>query len=326
MAESFRWGIIGPGRIAEKFANDLKVVEGAERYAVASRSGSKDLAGKFGAAAFFKTYEGLAASPKVDAIYIATPHPMHADAAELCLRAGKPVVAEKPLTVNSKEAEGLIWLAQQQNTFLMEAMWTRFLPVHRQVRAWLEEGRIGEVYSVASNFGFRMTRGAQDRWLNPKLGGGALLDIGIYPLSVTQMVLGADPVEVQAQAILGETRVDVHTAVNLRYANGAVAQFTCSFLSDLNGAMTIIGTDGKITIPKQFYLSESAELRVYEGKNETFKQKHRSGGFEYQIEEAMACIRAGQIETPIMSHMDSLGNMRVMDEIRAQIGVKYPFE
>lgn len=326
VGEKFKWGIIGPGRIAETFARDIKVVQDAQVYAVASRSGSSQLADKFGVDVTYGRYEDLVNDRAVDAVYIATPHPFHAAPAEMCLRAGKPVLVEKPLTVNAAETEALVNLSREKGVFLMEAMWTRFLPVHQQIKTWLDEGRIGEIQAVRASFGFRLMKGDEDRWLNPHLAGGALLDIGIYPLSISQWVLNADPADVQAQAVRGNTGVDVYITANMKYANGAVAQFAATFLADTRDDLQIIGTDGKIIIPKNFHMAEKAELHVYGEKTRKFKQKHRSGGFEFQIEEAMNCMRDGKLESGSMTHDQSLGNMRVMDEIRAQIGVKYPFE
>ncbi|MBN2045573.1 MAG: Gfo/Idh/MocA family oxidoreductase [Anaerolineales bacterium] len=326
MEEIFNWGIIGPGRIAEKFANDLQVVKGAALYAVASRSGSTSLAEKHHVPRVYRSYQEIAADPKVDAIYIATPHPFHASAAKLCLEAGKPVLVEKPLTVNAAETAALIRLSQEKQVFLMEAMWSRFLPIHQQIRQWLDEEKVGQVQAVTSSFGFLHQKTDDDRWLNPLLGGGSLLDIGIYPLSITQFVMQTDPVQIQAQALLSSTGVDIYTAVNLKYASGAVAQFSCTFLADTTDGMEILGTEGKITIKKNFHMAEKAVLEVYQQRKKKFSGRLRSSGFEYQIEEAIACIRAGRIESQTMSHADSLGNMRLMDQIRTQIGVKYPFE
>ena len=326
MSEIFKWGIIGPGRIAEKFATDIKVVDGAAIHAVASKSGSAVLADKFNVPGRYQSYEEIAADPVIDAIYIATPHPFHAEAAKICLKAGKPVLVEKPLTVNAGETEELIALSQENQVFLMEAMWTRFLPVHKQIRQWLDDELIGDVQSVRASFGFLHEKSDDDRWLNPALAGGCLLDIGIYPLSITQFIMQADPVEIQAQGILSASGVDVFTAANLSYPSGAVAQIACTFFADTRDDLTILGTEGKISVKKDFYMSEKAVLHLNGQSKKKFSGRLRSGGFEYQIEEAMACIRAGKIESETMSHADSLGNLRVMDEIRSQIGVKYPFE
>jgi predicted dehydrogenase len=326
MRDIFRWGIIGPGRIADKFANDMKVVDGAILYAVASKSGSTTLADKYNVPVVYREYYQISEDPYLDAIYIATPHPFHADAARICLEAGKPVLIEKPLTVNATETEALISLAEEKQVFLMEAMWSRFLPVSQQIRKWLDEGLIGEVQSVHSSFGFLHQKGNDDRWLNPLLAGGALLDIGIYPLAITQYIMQAEPAQIQAQAILSNTGVDVFTASNLKYPSGAVAQIFCTFLANTKDDLVILGTKGKIRVKKNFYMAEKAELQIYGQRKIKFRGRLRSGGFEYQTAEVMACIRAGKIQSEIMPHAQSLGNLRVMDEIRAQIGVKYPFE
>ncbi len=326
MTELLRWGIIGPGRIAEKFAKDLTVVPDAKLYAVASQSGSRQLADSFRVPSFYDNYQALAADPAVAAIYIATPHNSHYQNARLCLEAGKPVMVEKPLTVNAAQAEELVSLAQAKGVFLMEALWTRFLPAFRRVRGWLEAEEIGEVLMMRSSFNARMAFDAGGRHYDPDLAGGSLLDLGIYSLAVSQSVMQANPTSIQAQAVVGSTGVDECLAVNLQYASGAISQFSTMFRGHSANGMEVFGTRGKISIESWFFKAESAHLERYGRQPERFRGKFRRGGFEYQIEEAGRRIRAGEIESPLMSHTDSLANLRVMDEIRRQIGVRYPFE
>lgn len=326
MTEPLRWGILGPGRIAEKFAKDLTAVPGARLYAAASLSGSRQLADRFRVPVFYDTYEALVSDPRVEAVYIATPHNFHFDNARLCLEGGKPVLVEKPLTVNAAESEALVALAQEKGVFLMEALWTRFLPVWQRVRSWLEAGEIGEVLMIRTSFNARMTYDPKGRHYDPHLAGGSLLDLGIYPLAVTQWIMQASPASIQAQAVVSSTGVDECLAVNLQYDSGAISQFSTMFRGHSANGIEIFGTKGKISMDGSFFKSESVHLERYGRKPERFNQKFRSGGFEYQIDEAGRQIRAGEIESPVMSHADSLVNMRVMDEIRRQIGLKYPFE
>ncbi|MEJ2759332.1 MAG: Gfo/Idh/MocA family oxidoreductase [Anaerolineales bacterium] len=315
----------GPGRIAEKFADDLQAVPGAEIYAIASRSGGHAFASKFDVPVIYDHYQDLAEDPSVDAIYVATPHPFHFENAQLCLEAGKPVLIEKPITVTAQQAESLIELARSKKVFLMEAFWTRFLPVYQTIRTWLDSGTLERVVTLHASFCFTGKEDEQDRWLNPELAGGTLLDVGIYPISVFQWILQENPIHVQALAALGKTGVDTTLSVQMQYPGGAMAQFFTSFEIKSRGQMSIYGTRGAIHINDDFHGATMATL-VANGKETSINEGFRAGGFEYQIEEAMDCIRQGLVESPRMSHADSLANIQLMDAIRAQIGLKYPFE
>jgi len=325
MAENFRWGVIGPGHIARKFAQDVQVVEGSEVYAAASRSGAEEFVREFKVPVVYDSYEALVHDSMVDGVYIATPHHLHFENARLSLDAGKPVLCEKPLTVNAIQAEQLIKLSNAKNLFLMEALWTRYLPIYQQVRRMLDEGTIGEVRSMQSTFGFVANHDKKGRWLNPELAGGTLLDLGIYPIAVSQWVMQANPVAVQSQAVLSSGGVDVLLAVNLQYASGAISQFTSSFVHKASNQFAIYGSKGSIVIQEPFWGGNSVVLEVNE-KQTTIHEPFLSLGFEYQIEDAVRCIRAGKLESPSMTHADTLANMRLMDTIREQVGVRYPFE
>jgi predicted dehydrogenase len=289
-SSSFRWGILGPGRIAHRFAQDLEVVEGAGLAAVASRSAerARDFAQRYGAHASYDSDEALAADPNVDAIYIATPHRFHHAQARLCLDAGKPVLCEKPFTVNAAQAADLVQLAQAKGLFLMEALWSRYLPVWRQVREWLDDGAIGSVPLISSTFCFRAERDPIDRKFNHDLAGGALLDLGVYNISLSQWVIG---VRLRHDlAYIGDTGVDELTAVTMAYLRDVVSQFTCSFLVDGVNEMAIYGTKGRIRVHPNFWEPTQATL-VVGGKERVVRLPFRRNGFEYQIEEAMRCIR-----------------------------------
>jgi len=323
----FNWGLIGPGRISQQFAEDLKVVEGAALYAVASTNLERGeaFAKKYGGEKTYTSYEALVNDPQVDAIYIGTPHPFHFENTMLCLNAGKPVLCEKPLTVNAAQAKILIETAQAKKVFLMEALWTRYLPIFEPIRKWLDEGSIGDIHLLSSTFGFNIPKGKNDRWLNPELAGGTLLDMGVYPITTSQWVMGQMPVSFGAKAIIGETGVDECTTVVMQYANGAISQFSSNFLSDNFNNFYIYGTKGSIRIHPNHWAATEATLSV-QGQDITVHRPLRSQGFEYQTEEAMRCIRAGLLESPGMTHAQTLANMELMDGIRAEIGLKYPFE
>ena len=323
----FNWGLIGPGRIAQQFADGLKVIDDANLYAVASSSAERaaDFAGKNGGEKTYTSYEALVNDPQVDAVYIATPHRFHFDNAMLCLNAGKPVLCEKPLTVNAAETRKLIETARANNIFLLEALWTRFLPIYTQIRQWLDEGLIGDMHLLTSSFGFNIPKGKDDRWLNPKLAGGTLLDMGIYPISTSQWIMSQEPASFGAKAILGQTGVDELTSVVLQYPNGVISQFYSSFLSNDLNDFYIHGSKGSIRIHPNYWGATQATLSV-DGQELTISKPMRAGGFEYQTEEAMRCIRAGLLESPGMPHAQTLANMELMDSIRAAIGLRYPFE
>lgn len=327
MADTFRWGLIGPGRIAHRFANGLKVIEDAHLYAVASTSKERAeaFAAQYGAEKTYDSYPALLSDPLVDAVYVATPHNFHYEHVRLCLEAGKPVLCEKPLTVNAEQARKLIEISQARKVFLMEALWTRYLPIYGVVRQWLDEGAIGQVEYLTATFGFRLERDEGDRWLNPDLAGGVLLDMGIYPIAVSQFVFQQNPQTFQAVARLGSTGVDEFVALTLPYPGGGVAQVSCNFITTNSNDCWIYGTRGHIRIHPYFWETGHATL-VNDRGEQTVERTLRGSGFEYEAEEAARCVRAGLLESPGMTHADTLANMRLMDAIRAQIGVKYPFE
>lgn len=323
----FRWGILGPGRIAHRFAQALEAVEGARLVAVASRSAerAREFAQRYGITSSYDSDEALAADPNVDAVYIATPHRFHHAQARLCLEAGKPVLCEKPFTVNATQAADLIQLAQAKGLFLMEALWSRYLPVYRQVREWLDARQIGDIRLLTSTFCFRPERDPSDRKFSHELAGGALLDLGVYNVSTSQWAIGNDPSAIVALAMLGDTGVDELTTAVLAYPGDVVSQFTCSFLMGAANTFTIYGTDGFVRIEADFWSSTRATLSIH-GKESVATLPFRRNGFEYEIEEAMSCIRRGKAESEEMPLASSLANMKTMDQIREQIGLRYSFE
>jgi predicted dehydrogenase len=323
----FNWGIIGPGRIAQQFAAGLKVIDDAALYAVASSSSERAqaFAAQHGGEKTYTSYEALVNDPQVDAIYIATPHRFHIENALLCLKAGKPVLCEKPLTVNAAETQRLIETARANKVFLMEALWTRYLPIYQPIREWLDAKAIGDLKLLVSTFGITVPTDQGDRWLNPELAGGTLLDMGVYPIAVSQWIMGQMPQSFSAQAYLGRTGVDELTAGLLKYENGVISQFHSSFITDGANDFVIYGSSGHIRIHAAYWAATQATL-VTSDQTLTVSRPFRGGGFEYQTEEAMRCIRAGLLESPGMTHADTLANMQLMDNIRAEIGLRYPFE
>jgi predicted dehydrogenase len=326
-ADSIQWGLVGPGTIARKFANDLQVTSNGRLRAIVSRdlNRARAFAEEFGAELAYDDARALAADPSVDMVYVSPPHPAHFEIVKMLLQAGKPVLCEKPLTVNAHQARELIALSETCGVFLMEAMWTRFLPVYARIREWLDQGRIGCPQVVSSCFCIQPERDPTNRWFNPSLAGGGLLDVGVYNLAVSQLVMGRKPDRVAASARFSETGVDELLSASLHYDHGGMAQLLCGLSSAFDNSLVIGGEKGFIRVPSRFIHGKEAVLDI-DGKIETFRQKQRGGGFEFQIEEAMRCFRNGEIESPILPHADTLATLETMDEIRRQIGLRYPIE
>jgi predicted dehydrogenase len=327
MGDKFRWGIIGPGRIAQKFAQGLQVIAEARLQAVASTNGERAqaFADQYNAQKAYSSYEAMLNDPQVDAVYIATPLNFHYDNARICLEAGKPVLCEKPLTVNATQAQALCELARAKSIFLMEALWTRFHPAYQQVRRWLDDGAVGEIRLLDSTMGFNKPKDPQDRLFNPNLAGGALLDLGVYPIAISQWVMGKNPTAFQVKSHFSDTGVDDLTCATLQYGEGAFSQFSCNFLTDNQNEFIIYGTQGAIRIHPFYWLSTRVSLLTPD-REETIQCPFRASGFEYEAEEVMRCVRDGKLESDIMPHAHTLANMSLMDDIRQEIGLVYPFE
>lgn len=326
MGHRVRWGILGPGSIARKFATGLKSVDGAELAAVASRTkGSAEaFAAEFGVPRAHVGYENLAADPQVDVIYVATPHPMHADNAILCLNAGKAVLCEKPLTMNAAQAQQIIAAARATKVFCMEAMWTRFVPSTRRLQKLLADGAIGEVRMVMADFGYRSNYDPKSRQLAPALGGGGLLDVGCYPISLASMILG-NPTSITGLADIGRTGVDEQSAAVLGYDDGRLAVIACAVLTETPGEASILGTKGRIRLEKGWWHGSRMVL-TRGGKTEVIDEPSTGNGFNYEAEEVARCLAAGKTESQLMPLDESLQIMRTMDSLRAQWSLKYPME
>ena len=326
-SSTLHWAIVGPGHIARKFAKDLHFTDGGRLHSIASRdlARARAFADDCGAAHAFDDLHALAADPTVDLVYIATPHPAHFETAKLLLKAGKPVLCEKPLTVNAEQARELIAISRAKRVFLMEAMWTRCLPIFPRVREWLDAGRIGRPTLVSSHFHITAPQVMANRWFNPELAGGSLLDLGVYNLAVSQWVMGRKPDQVAAVARFSESGVDEFLAASLHYPHGGLAQISCGLSGDSDNSLVISGERGFIRLPPRFLHAAEATLHT-DGKTESVSAPLRSDGFEFEIDEAMRCFRNGEIESPLMPHADTLATMETMDEIRHQIGLSYPGE
>jgi predicted dehydrogenase len=321
------WGIMGTGWIADRFASDLQYVTNGEAVAVGSRTieSASKFAENMNIPIAYGTYEELVTDPNIDVIYIGTPHPFHIEHVTLALQAGKSVLCEKPFTVNAAELEKLIELAREKNVFMMEAMWTRFLPAIVKVREWIQQGCIGEVKQVRAEFGFQSEWNPQGRLLNPELGGGALLDAGIYPISFAAMIFGAKPIHISSTAEIGQTGVDEHFTALLDYGSGQAALLSGAVRLDLNNDAYIYGTKGHIHIPTFLYANE-ATLQVNDEDAQLFTAPRSSHGYAYEAEEVGRLILDGQKESSVISLDESLNIIRILDKMREQWGLKYPFE
>ncbi|MBM2617322.1 Gfo/Idh/MocA family oxidoreductase [Actinoplanes sp. LDG1-06] len=322
--QKVRWGILGPGGIAASFAADLRHVPGAELAAVGSRrqETATEFAQKFGFARAHGSYADLAADPEVDVVYIATPHAFHAEAAHLCVAAGKAVLVEKPITLDLPEAARLVAAAREKGVFLMEAMWMRLNPAIRKIVELVEEGTIGWVSSIHADFGLQGPFDAEHRLRDPKLGGGALLDLGVYPINFAHLIMGA-PASVQAWAHLTPERVDENTGILMGWEPGAVAALTCSINGQSRNNATITGTDGRIELPEGFFVPRSFVLQRAGREAETFEFDFPGSGYQFEAAEVQRCLLAGELESPLMPHATTLEIMTLLDTIREEIGVAY---
>ena len=325
MAEKTRWGILSTGRIAGIFAEGLQSTENAELLAVGSRTqeAADAFAEKWNVPHCHASYEALAADPDVDAIYVATPHPFHKLNSLLCIEAGKAVLCEKPFTINAAEAEAVVAAARRKQVFCMEAMWSRFLPLTRKVRAMIDEGAIGDVRMVVIDFGFRAGLDPEGRLFKPALGGGGLLDVGVYAVSLAQWILGT-PTDVASLAHLGETGVDEQAAFILKFAGGELAVLCSAIRTNTPQQAEILGTEGRVHI-QPFWKPTQATL-VKGQETQGIGLPFDGNGYNYEAAEVGACLRAGKLESDVMPLDETIEIMRTLDRIRAQWPLKYPME
>lgn len=323
------WGIIGPGKIARKFATDLAGIPGAKLHAVASTSTdrAKAFAEEFGANHYFSSYEALVQCPDLHVVYIATPHAFHPEQVLICLEAGIPVLCEKPITLNAAQLRLLIEAAHRHNTFLMEALWSRFLPTTRKVLDLIASGAIGKVLTVKADFGFHSPYNPSQRTFDPALGGGSLLDIGIYPLFLANLLLGK-PQNIKATAKLAPTGVDETCAAILQYPGGEMAIIDSTFVYKTPTEAYIYGDNGGcIHIHPRFHgPNEGFTLLMPDRDPVFFPFEWDNLGYRYEAIEVMQCLRDGKKESDLWPLSASLQLMETLDEIRAQIGVRYPGE
>ncbi|WP_395145043.1 Gfo/Idh/MocA family protein [Armatimonas sp.] len=335
-----RWGILGAGSIANRFTESIALLSDQNVVAVGSRDAEKAAAfgSKHSITNRHGSYEALCSDPDVDAIYVATPHTFHKEHSILALKSGKHVLCEKPFTINRAEAEAVVTVAQETGLFLMEGMWSRFFPVWDKVRALIAEGAIGKPRMLYADFGFRcgpspsnvgddgkiIGLNPQARLFNPELGGGAIMDVGIYPVSLAQMLLG-DPDQVACLGTIGHTGVDENAGMLLHFPSGAVAVMSTSFQVSTPQSATLIGESGKLEVAAPWWTPRKLTL-TRGSESEVFELPFDGPGFQFEAMHFAERLRTGHTQSDILSHSDSLAVMGALDNLRSQIGLKYPME
>ncbi|MBC7417806.1 MAG: Gfo/Idh/MocA family oxidoreductase [Pedobacter sp.] len=321
-----RWGIIGAGGIANSFVQDFRWMENATLIAIAARDISR-------AQAFASqyqipqalSYEELYLSAEIDAVYIATLHHLHYEQALRCIEQGKAVLCEKPITINLAQINDLVIAAKKARVFLMEAMWTYFLPAIHQAKKWLDEGKIGKLKVIQSDFAYPMDKVAQAKMFNPNLAGGSLFELGIYPIAIADYFTNQAPVSISASGKISASGVDESLAITLQYSE-VIATLFSSIITRMSNAARFFGENGYIEIP-DFWQAKSCKLYNTDYQLvESFEDNRQSHGFIFEMQHANDLILAGKHESDIMPHSRSEAIQETMDEARRQIKLKYPFE
>jgi predicted dehydrogenase len=325
-SEKFSWGICGPGGIARAFAQDLTLMQGHTIGAVGSRSleNAQKFATTFGGTAY-GSYEELVADPTIDAIYVATPHPAHHDNVILALNAGKPVLCEKPFSVNAVQAQSMIDAAAHNGVALMEAMWARFLPHYAKVREIVESGVLGPILSIHADHGQRLADQGIARLIEPDLAGGALLDLGIYPVSFAHMILGT-PAQITSTAVMTDQGVDAQTSMIFTYQDGAQAVLTTTMIEQTPCRAVVAGLNGWLEIDRTFYNPAAMRVVLNDGTTTEYPNTYRGHGLREQAEVFKQLVRSGKLESEILTWKATVEIMKTLDTVREQIGLKYPFE
>jgi predicted dehydrogenase len=325
MEKKIKWGILSTGHISKKFADALAILPDAELAAVASRDleTARKFADKYNVPKTYGTYEELAEDPDIDVIYIGTPHTFHLENSVMCMRKGKAVLCEKAFTINGSEAREMVRVAREENVFLMEAMITRHVPLIKKVLTWIKDGRIGEVRMVRAS---RCARGVFPpgaRQMNPELGGGSLLDVGVYVISFASMIFQKFPVETVGVGHIGDWGSDEQGIAVLKYGNGEIADLSFALRTAAVNEAYIFGTEGYIKIEDVFAVPTRASLFINKAEAEVLEEPIIGNALNYEAEEVMRCLRAGLKESPLMPLDESIQIMEIMDNLRKPWGLVY---
>lgn len=325
--KNFNWGILGTGGIAQAFVADLFRIDGHNVVAIGSRSidTSKKFANAIPGAVAYGSYSDLVSDKNVDAIYVATPHPMHEEHSLLAINAGKPVLCEKPFAMSTAQTQSMIDASRNNGVALLEAMWTRYLPHIALVREILKSGVLGEIQTVEADHGQRLADRGIARLVDPNLGGGALLDLGIYPISFAHLILGA-PAHITASAVMTDRGVDAQTSAIFTYKDGAQAIINTTMIAQTPCRAVVSGLLGRLEIDRTFYTPSNMRVVLYDGATTEYPSIYSGHGLREQAIEMARVVHSGEIESPLMPHHETISVMKSMDEIRRQIKLTYPFE
>lgn len=326
MTETINWGILGAGNIAGALVEGIREA-GGRVSAVGSRNAARaeGFAEKFKIPDFYGSYADLLADDAIDAVYVATTNELHHRNALDAIAAGKAVLCEKPFALNARQAEEMASAARSTGVFLMEAMWMRFIPATVALVELVERGVLGEIRAVAADFGFQADAGPEHRLVDPALGGGALLDLGVYPISLALLLLG-EPDAVSASASIGAGGVDEQVAASLAFPGGQVGSMYASFLAESPVEAHVLGTEGRVRVRSRFHNSEQLDVVAPDGSVTTHDYPQNGNGYRFEVAEVHRALLAGETESPMRTLAESLAVMRVLDRIRHQIGVRYPGE
>ncbi|MFP4557016.1 MAG: Gfo/Idh/MocA family protein [Bacteroidales bacterium] len=327
MSGTINWGIIAPGKIASKFASDLKLVKNAILHAVASRdmSRAKKFASTYNANKAYGSYVELVNDPKVDIVYIASPHVLHYEQTLMCLNKGKHVLCEKPMGMNAQQVKELAGIAKEKGLFLMEALWTQFLPSFKKCKEIVADGLIGHIKFIQADFGFKANYDTIARTFSKNLGGGSLLDIGIYPVFFALEILG-EPEKIRTSAIIGDTGVDETCSMVFSYpSKGVVANLASSFLVKTPTEALICGTNGTIKLHSQWHTPTSLTLTQNDSE-QLFTFDEPGFGYEHEIREVLNCLEKGLIESESFPLSKSFQLHQILDKVRKIIGLQYIYD
>ncbi|MEO3819311.1 Gfo/Idh/MocA family oxidoreductase [Plantactinospora sp. B24E8] len=320
-----RWGILGTGWMAGRFVEDLATLPDAEVVAVGSRTpaGADRFATRYAVPYAHESWANLVADDRVDVVYVATPHATHHDAVRLALDAGRAVLCEKPFTLNAGQAVDLVSRARADNLFLMEAMWLRCVPAIRRLVELVGDGAIGVPRMVQADFGLVGPVDPAHRLRDPALGGGALLDLGVYPVTLAHLLFG-EPTSIGALGTLTPYGVDESTGMLLGYPDGALASLNCSIVADTPWTAAVCGSAGRIELGRGFFRPSTFTVHRDGVVAQTVEVPYAGEGFVHEAVEVMRCLRAGLTESPLVTLADTVAVLRILDAVRSRIGVRYP--